>query len=266
MFGLVGLVLAAGGALLRFTVFLDVEQFREDLGWKAATSAPADFLFQMARRTHRGDGPCLRYIDREAITDEELDRTANDIEAAGVAAEVTPLFGLFLRFAQETDAPHHQSDESEEWLSATRERIGGLDRLVLALNSGRVLRAMRARDQAAMSRVVGDAERKVTPPVREKLHALWQRHPLALSVAGAIRLAPELKRRVTAAHMEHIAQAAQKWRALHGALPERLADLHVAGDDLKDGWSRDIQYERTGDGARLVSAEAGHPRIERELR
>jgi hypothetical protein len=261
-----GLVLAAAGALLRWTVFLDIEKFRDDLAWKAATGATGDFYAEMARRTHRGEGPCLRYVDRESILAEELARTADDAERSGVAAEVTPLFPLFLRWAQETDAPHHAADESEELLAATREHVHGLDRFLLALNFSRVLRSTRMRDQASMSRLVGEAERKVTPPLREQLHALWQRHPLALSIGGAIRLAPELKRRVTAAHMEHIAAAASKWRAAHGALPDRLEDLHLPGDDLKDGWYRDIRYERSGDGARLVSDEAGHPRIEHELR
>jgi len=266
IWGTVGLVVAAGGALLRWTAFLDIEKFRDDLAWKAATGAPGDFYGEMARRTHRGEGPCLRYVDRGAIAEEELARTADDAEAASVADQVTPLFPLFLRWAEEKDAPHHQGDEAEELLSATREHVHGLDRLVLALNFGRVLRSTRMRDQAALSRLIGEAERKVSPPLREKLHGLWERHPLALSLGGAIRLAPELKRRVTAAHMEHIAAAALKWRAAHGTLPDRLDDLHLAGEDLKDGWSRDIQYERSGDGARLVSVEAGHPRIERELR
>src|SRR5262245_59385137 len=68
----VGLVLAAGGALLHWTVFLDIEQFRDDLGVKAATGAPAHYLAERARRTHRGEGPCLRYIGTEAISDEEI--------------------------------------------------------------------------------------------------------------------------------------------------------------------------------------------------
>jgi hypothetical protein len=264
--GLVGLVLAAGGALLRWTVFLDIEQFRDDLGVKAATGAPAHFLGEQARRFHRGDGPCLRYIESDAVSQEDLDRTADEAEAAGVAADVMPLFALFLRWAQEADAPHHASDEAEEWLTSVRERVHGLDRLVLALNFGRVLRSLRAEHEAAALRVIGEAERKVTPPLREKLHALWLKHPVLLSVPGSIRLRPELKRRVTAARMEHIAQAALKWRSAHGAWPDRLSDLRLAGDDLKDGWSRDIQYERKGDGARLVSEEGEHPRIERELR
>ena len=264
--GLVGLVLAAGGALLRWTVFLDIEQFRDDLGVKAATGAPAHFLSEQARRFHRGDGPCLRYIETDALAQEDLDRTADDAEAAGVAGDVMPLFALFLRWAQETDAPHHASDEAEEWLMSVRERVHGLDRLVLALNYGRVLSSLRAQQVSAALRVIGEAERKVTPPVREKLHALWLKHPVVLSVPGSIRLRPELKRRVTAAHMEHIAEAALKWRSAHGTLPDRLSDLHLASDELKDGWSRDIQYERTGAGARLVSEEGEHPRIERELR
>jgi hypothetical protein len=262
LLALLALVLMAAGALLRWTVFLDIEQFRDDVGITAASSAPAHFLGEMAKQTHRGDGPCLRYIDPDTITQEELDRTANDAEAAGVAADVMPLFPLFLRWAQETDGPHHATDESEEWLLQARERIHGIDKLVLRLNFKRVLRSMRVREQAAVSHLVGDAERKATPPLREKLHALWLEHPVALSVPGAIRLDPELKQRVTTARMERIAAAASQWKAAHGRWPERLSDLALPTDDLKDGWSRDIQF----DGARLFSEEGRHPRIERELR
>jgi hypothetical protein len=261
-----GLFLVGVGTLLRWTLFLDVERFRDHLGEKATASAPGDFFADLARRTHRGDGPCLRYVDRDAIPTGELARAADEAEAAGVLAEVPPLFPLFLRWAQETDAPHHSTDEAEELLLATSAHVHGIDRLVLALNFGRVLRSARMRNQTTLSRLVSEAEHKATVPLREKLHTLWQRHPLALSPAGVVRLVPELKRRVTVLHMGQIALAAAKWRAAHGVLPARLEDLPLAGDDLKDGWHREIRYERAADAARLVSEEAGHARIEQEVR
>src|SRR5215471_9154068 len=101
-------LLTVGGAILRWTVFLDVERFRDDIGAKAV--APEDFYREMARRFHRGDGTCLRYIDRASISDQELDQTVQEAETLGVSSQLKPLFPLFLRWAQEQDAPHHATD------------------------------------------------------------------------------------------------------------------------------------------------------------
>ena len=193
LFCVVFVLLAVGGALLRWTVFLDVERFRDDIGVKVASVAPADFYREMPRRFHRGDGPCLRYIDRAAISDQELDQTMQEADTFGVTAQLKSLFPLFLRWSQEADAPHHGTDEAEELLMATRERLGGLDRFVLALNYEKVLRSARMREAAAMSRLVGEAERNAEPATRGKLHLLWEHHPLVLSVAGMMRLGPRLK-------------------------------------------------------------------------
>src|SRR5262245_43048592 len=99
-------LLAAIGALARLTLFLDIEKFREDL------PMPADLYGQMAQRTHRGDGPCLRYIAPGAVPAEEWTRTVADAEASGVAESLVPLWPLFLRWAEEADAPHHASDQA----------------------------------------------------------------------------------------------------------------------------------------------------------
>jgi len=48
--------------------------------------------------------------------------------------------------------------------------------------------------------------------VRDRMHALWQRHPVTLSLAGATGLFAELKRRVTLARMDKIAAAATTLR------------------------------------------------------
>jgi hypothetical protein len=186
-------LLTVGGALLRWTVFLDVERFRDDIGAKAATVGSAEFYREMPRRFHRGDGPCLRYIDQSAISDEELDKTVSEADTLGVTSQLKPLFPLFLRWSQETDAPHHATDQAEELLLVTREHLGGLDRFVLALNYQKVLRAARMREAGAMSRLIGEAERNAEPATRGKLHLLWEHHPLALSVAGVFRLGPRLR-------------------------------------------------------------------------
>jgi hypothetical protein len=269
-FAALALVLLGAGLLLRWTVFLDLDRFRETVSAQAALVSSGDFYQEMARRTHRGDGPCLRYVDRAALGDEELGKAADEAEASGLAEQIAPFFPLFLRWAEERDAPHHARDEAEELLDATRERIHGINRVILSLQFGRLLRRARATNQATLSRLVAEAERKAAaadPALRARLRALWEHHPLACSLAGAIRMAPELKRRLTVARMDRIARAAAAFRAAHGQLPDRLEDLPVPPADLRDGWYRDIQYERTGQGARLFSV--GHPdgpRIERELR
>ena len=186
-------LLGAVGAILRWTVFLDVERFRDDIGVKMASGAPADFYREMPRRFHRGDGPCLRYIDRAAISDEELDQTMQEADTLGLTSQLKSLFPLFLRWSQEADAPHHATDEAEELLVATRERLSGLDRFVLGLNYEKVLRSARMREAGAMSRLVGEAERVADPATRGKLHLLWEHHPLVLSVAGMLRLGPRLR-------------------------------------------------------------------------
>ena len=186
-------LLVVGGAVLRFTVFLDVERFRDDIGVKMAGAAPADFYRELPRRFHRGEGPCLRYVDQSAIAQEELDKTLEEADTLGVTAQLKPLFPLFLRWSMEADSPHHDTDQAEELLVATREHLGGLDRWILTLNFSRVLRAARAREAAAMSRLVGGAEREADPATRGKLHLLWDHHPLALSVAGMLRLGPRLR-------------------------------------------------------------------------
>src|SRR5262249_12512910 len=168
-------LLAAVGALARLTLFMDIEKLREDL------PMPAELYDQMAQRTHRGDGPCLRYIPPNAVPAEEWTRTVADARASGVAESLPSLSPLFLRWAEETDAPHHATDQAAEMLAQAREHMHGIDRLVLALNYSRVLRSLRAREQAAKSRSVGEAERKASPDVRARLHALWERHRLALS-------------------------------------------------------------------------------------
>ena len=189
-------LLAAGGALLRWTVLLDVERFRDDIAVKVASVAAADFYREMPRRFHRGDGPCLRYVDRASISDQEIDQTLSEADTLGVTAQLRPLFPLFLRWAQEADAPHHATDQAEELLEATRGRLGAVDRFVLALNYGRVLRSARAQEAAAMSRLVGRAEREADPATHGKLHLLWEHHPLALTVAGMLRMSTRLEAEV----------------------------------------------------------------------
>jgi hypothetical protein len=110
-----------------------------------------------------------------------------------VAEKLRPLFPLFLRWSEEADAPHHGTDEAEELLSASRDRLGGLDRFILMLNFGKVLRYTRARNLATMSRLVGKAELEADPATRGKLHLLWEHHPLALSVAGLSRLGSRIQ-------------------------------------------------------------------------
>ena len=61
----------------------------------------------------------------------------------------------------------------------------------LAVRDGRILRSTRTRDQVGMSRLVTEAEQKAAAAgsgVRDRMYALWQRHPVTLSMAGASRL------------------------------------------------------------------------------
>jgi hypothetical protein len=226
LIGLVLLLAALGGALL-------VSRWVSAATQLMAPSQSLTEWEEQLRAQHRGEGPCLRYPELPSV--EAASAAARELVAARVTPhQVGEMVVLFLDWSEESEARHHDASRMDEQLAATG--MGPLKRWVLRpalrrMESKSALPRMRHQAQEAWAK---------TPPEQQAtIRAAYAHNPLDFTLPGLIRVLGAMKAELTDQRLDALAA---KLRA-QKAPPERLADLGLPGEELRDGWDQEFQYE-----------------------
>jgi hypothetical protein len=221
------LLTAAGGA-----IFL-VSRWVSTVAKLAAPSKSLEEMEAQLRALHRGEGPCLRWP--EPPPPEATSAAAADLLNARVTPrQVSPLAVLFLDWNDDSEARHHDASKSDEQLAAMG--VGPLQRLVFRP----MLRRMESKSALPRMRKQAEEAWRQTPAVeQEGVRAAYERHPSAFTLPGLIRLLGAMREKLTEERLDVLAAALRA----RTAPPERLADLGLPDDALRDGWDQDFKYE-----------------------
>jgi hypothetical protein len=183
-------------AVMRYTVFLNLVAYRMEL----AERVPHENFMpaRMAFVFHHSGGTCLRYPDVSQLTDEEVKQVADEAIAARLGDELGNLNGFFLRWAGEEEQPHHGADEQDEILEQLKRSAGLFDQAILALNGRRMHDEAHADAEAArlqMEARATQSQEKLDPTQRAAIRPLWEKHKLACTTFGLVRVTKEIRRR-----------------------------------------------------------------------
>lgn len=260
------LVLGAAAVVVYARFVLDPERYARETMMNALLDAKLEELDQLnrdlARQTHRGPGPCLRYPERGSIPEGELEKLAEEVTANGLADDLHLLFGQFRQWEAEAEQGMHELGQAEETLDALRERMDFWNRLIYALARDRVTRAAMdlAATQEAELRKRAQAVMAAYPPERSaQVRALWERCPQCLALPAIVRLLDQVKRVVTRTRLDRLTARLLVWAKREGDFPEDIRSLNPTdADDTPDadsidGWQREFEYERIAGGVRVTS-------------
>lgn len=250
-----GAVLAGVGGLfaaVRFTPLFDGYLDR------GANAEPPSFE-AMARRFHRGDGVCLRYLEGSSADDPAVTQMAERLWKAGISArEFGAAVMLALEWSREREAAAHALAEADEWYLVLTERLSPSAKLLLRIKGGDALREKLeqmtgvaieeriAEGRAAFEQLSADEQRA--------LKDAWTERPETFAISNALVGLETLRRHETEARLDALATAARADFAAHGVLPERIE--HITGatqEGLLDAWDQPLSYERIWGGVKLTS-------------
>lgn len=275
---IIGIILIAVAVVaLKYTVFFDAKSYWNELvGHLEVREGQPEFkrgvikidqswYDENVKRFHKGDPPCLRYVNPESIDDKRVDQLAQAVED-GELLEVFEQHGyfnaLFYKWRMECTDKAHELGEPEEMLAAVSSGVGWSRRLLIWLNKGKLISLGKEMNQGAASLLKKAAEQQSTLSSQqlEQLRGLWSRFAVETTPLGLLKLTHRLRPRITVARMKHIGRAILSWTGKHASPPQDLRELvnakHLTDEQIKDGWHMDIQLEHQGNVVRLVSLGA----------
>ncbi|MBW2732702.1 MAG: hypothetical protein JRH20_09950 [Deltaproteobacteria bacterium] len=152
---IIGVILIALAAVsLKYTVFFDAKSYWNELvGSLEVRNGQPEFkrgiieidqswFDENVKRFHKGDPPCLRYVNPESIDEKRMNQLARAVEDSGLL-EVFEQHGyfnaLFYKWRVEHADKAHELGEPEEMLAAVTSRVGWSRRLLIWLNRGKLL-------------------------------------------------------------------------------------------------------------------------------
>ncbi|MGA9524047.1 MAG: hypothetical protein WBV82_21480 [Myxococcaceae bacterium] len=248
-------------AAVRFTVVLNAP---------AARGKDVDSTEEMARRFHRGDGVCLRYLEGE-IPDEDVDALTEVLLEAGVTPdELSAAVGLMKQWGTEREATMHALPEVDEWYEVLTEDMTPTARLLLWIKGEELLRENI--EKATSFTPAVDPEDQTTwaqtaEVRRAVLRAQWERRPDVFAIGGgAIQLIEQLNRRITVQRLDVLVTAIRAHVRERGALPASLSELGISDESaLLDGWHKPFEVDRIPGGLRVFSVRFDDEVPEREV-
>lgn len=244
--GITACTAAALVLIIRYTGVLD-----PDL--KVAPS-----LKGLAEQFHTGGGYCLRYHEGPPNPG-EVGMTATMLIQAGLTGEdLGGLVGEFYERARTEELAHHPRAEEDEWIEAIAAGSSPLTRAVLPLKRDRLrtLLTQLLKTDVPKRKLLAD----LTEPQRKTLDKLWQRNPTLFLVSGLMPLIAKMREFSTRDRLNLIAEELAA-RVKAGAAPATLEELGLDPRDLRDGWDREIEYEKQ-EGKLVITAlgdEAAKP-------
>ena len=193
----------------------------------------------MAARFHRGEGPCVRYVDHRA--DPQVIRTtAVDLAAAGLThQQVTDSFGRFLQLNQQAEEVAHAQAEIDEWWQVLTEHQDPLVKLGLGL--GR--RQFESVLTVPTAKVVADGTASfdaLSARQQAELTLAFKAHREAFTVASVVAIVSSMKRPEAEKQVARVLSIIEQT----GALPDSLDALSLTDEMMVDPWGTPLEFHK----------------------